>query len=119
MPSILIVDHEAHLVRRYRSELAADGYEISVVPDADAALVWLSRHSADLVILDLEVPGRRGLELMTEILQRRRDTRILVHTARPCYRDDFGSWGADAYVMKESDLSSLRSAVAMLIRKAA
>jgi DNA-binding response OmpR family regulator len=119
MSSILIVDDEKDLVRRCRAELADDGHDVSAVPDADSALEWLSRNDADLVILDLEVPGRRGLDLLTDILQRRRHTRILVHTARPCYRDDFNSWGADAYVMKSGDSSPLRSAVAMLLRKAA
>ena len=119
MSNILIVDDEHDLVRRCQAELAEDGHEVFSVPNADAALEWLLRNDTDLVILDLEVPGRRGLDLLTEILQRRRHIRILVHTARPCYRDDFNSWGADAYVMKSGEPSPLRSAVTMLLRKAA
>jgi DNA-binding response OmpR family regulator len=118
MTRILLVDDEMPFSRRCRSELIEDGHEVHAVPDARSALDWLHTHDADLVILDLEAPGSRDLDILAAILSRRRETRILVHTKLSCSRD-FGSWGADAYVQKSDDLSPLRSAVADLLRKAA
>lgn len=118
MPRILVVDAEVQLMRRCLLALEEDGHQIHAVRDAEAAFRWLEENEADLVVLDLEVPGRRGPDLLTEILSQRRNTRILVHTTRPCYRD-FGSWGADAFVMKTGDPSPLRAAVSRLLPRAA
>jgi len=118
MPRILVVDGEIPLAQRCRSELEQDGHDVHTIPDADAALGWLEANDADLVVLDLEVPGLKGRDLMTEILSHCRHTRIIVHTARACYRD-FGSWGADAFVMKTGDLAPLRATISRLLRRAA
>jgi DNA-binding response OmpR family regulator len=119
MPRVLIVEDEKNIAMLCRQELEEDGHEVATAGDAEAALRWLERNDVDVIVLDLEIPGRSGVDLLPDLLRRKRDARILIHTAYPEYKDDFATWGADAYVVKSGDLLNLRATVAGLVRKAA
>ncbi|MBI4349591.1 MAG: response regulator, partial [Elusimicrobia bacterium] len=65
---ILLVDDSDSIVRLVAPELQAGGYQVYHAEDADAAFSYLKRDSADLVLLDIELPGISGLKLL-EILK--------------------------------------------------
>ncbi|MDW7760958.1 MAG: response regulator [Acidobacteriota bacterium] len=115
MKRILLVDDEKSLGLLYEEELTKEGYAVKVVHDAESALKILDRQAFDLIITDIRMPGKDGVELITEILGRRRDIPIIINTAYQSYRDDFMTWAADAYVVKSSSLDELLKTIRDLI----
>ena len=73
---ILWVDDEVELLLPHRLVLEQRGYEVDTTPNGDDALSQLRRRSYDLVLLDQEMPGRTGTEMLREI--RGVDPRIAV-----------------------------------------
>ncbi len=66
---ILWVDDEVELLRPHLLFLQARGYHVDAISNGDDALALLKNHTYDLVLLDEQMPGRRGLEVL-EILRR-------------------------------------------------
>lgn len=73
---ILWVDDEVELLLPHRLVLEQRGYEVDTALNGDDALSCIRRHSYDLVLLDQEMPGRSGVEMLREI--RGLDSRIAV-----------------------------------------
>jgi len=95
----------------YQSELTRDGHEVVVAFDGQEALKLLDQVKPDLVVLDIRMPGIDGLETMARLLSRENTLPVILNTAYSSYRDSFLSWSADAYVIKSSDLTELKSKI--------
>ncbi len=117
MKKILIVEDEEDLCLLYREELGREGYDVTTVNDAEHALQVLGREKFDLIITDIRMPGRNGVELITEIMGLRKDIPIIINTAYQSYREDFMTWAADAYVVKSSSLDELKSKIKELVNR--
>jgi DNA-binding response OmpR family regulator len=63
------------------------------------------------------MPGRDGVELITEIMGLRKDIPIIINTAYQSYREDFMTWAADAYVVKSSSLDELKAKIKELMSR--
>jgi DNA-binding response OmpR family regulator len=87
------------------------------VYDAEQALEVLNRERFDLIITDIRMPGRDGVELITQILGLRKDIPIIINTAYQSYKEDFMTWAADAYVVKSSSLQELKSKIKELLNQ--
>jgi DNA-binding response OmpR family regulator len=111
MKKLLIVEDEEALCLLYKEELEREGYEVAAVNDAEQALKALHREHFDLIITDIRMPGRDGVELITQIMGQRKDIPIIINTAYQSYRDDFMTWAADAYVVKSASLDELKSKI--------
>jgi DNA-binding NtrC family response regulator len=61
--------------------------------------------------------GESGLQLLQKIVREKTDLPVILCTAFSCYKDDFSSWLADAYVVKSSDLTELKSEVRRILEK--
>ena len=107
MTRILVVEDELALCLLYEEELSAEGYAVECVRDADAALEALRTRAFDLIITDIRMPGKDGIELISQIMGARKDIPIIINTAYQSYKEDFMTWAADAYVKKSSDVSEL------------
>ena len=114
MPRVLIIEDEANLRLLYHLELGAAGYETTEVECGSEALAKLAHEKVDAVVLDLKLPDTEGLQLLGEIIARRRNVPIIINTAYEEFRHDFHSWGAEAFVLKSSDLSELKKALQSL-----
>ena len=112
---ILVVEDEKTLCLLYEEELSKEGYDITAVTDAEAALVKLSEQSFDLIITDIRMPGKNGIELITQIMGLRKDIPIIINSAYQSYKEDFMTWAADAYVVKSSSLDELKSKIKQLL----
>jgi DNA-binding response OmpR family regulator len=112
---ILVVEDEKTLCLLYEEELSKEGYDIIPVTDAEAALVKLSEQSFDLIITDIRMPGKNGIELITQIMGLRKDIPIIINSAYQSYKEDFMTWAADAYVVKSSSLDELKSKIKQLL----
>ena len=115
MKKILLVEDYRPLRLLYQEELEKEGYTVSTAADADSALEQALREEFDLVITEIRMPGKDGLDLMAELLARKADLRIIIYTTYECYKSDFMSWAADAYLMKSSCLLELKKTVRKLL----
>lgn len=118
MPSkrILICDDDATLRLLVRVVLE-DDYEFSEASNATEALELARRDKPDLVILDIMLAGRNGLDLLEEL---RRDPRLravpmIVMTASPEREDAALAAGADRFFMKPFEPDELKSTVEELL----
>lgn len=111
MKRLLVVEDEDALALLYKEELERDGYVVTSAGDAEKALNLLREEAFDLVVTDIRMPGRDGIELITQIMALRRDIPIIINTAFQSYKDDFMTWAADAYVVKSSSLDELKAKI--------
>ncbi len=118
---ILIVEDERDVVKLLRYNLEKEGFRVSAVTDGSLALAEMRREDADLVILDLMLPGMDGLEICRQL--RRHDkysnVPILMLTARSEEADRVVGLelGADDYVTKPFSMRELVARVRALLRR--
>ncbi|MBM3298614.1 MAG: response regulator, partial [Deltaproteobacteria bacterium] len=75
----------------------------------------VEENPPDLIVLDIQMPGMDGIELLERLLGRDKGIPIILNTAYSHYKDDFSTWGADAYVVKSSDTSKLKAEIKRLL----
>ena len=108
---ILIVDDDRSIRRTLEKFLGGEGYEVATAQDAPGAIA--AADAADLMLLDLGLPGGSGFDVLTALADRPRPPTIVVVTAR----DDMQSTvkaiqlGAYEYVVKPVDIDRLRAVV--------
>jgi DNA-binding NtrC family response regulator len=117
MARLLVVDDERDIRHLYAAELADEGYQVEAAGSASEAARILQERQFDLIVLDIQMKGESGLQLLQKIVKEKTETAVILCTAFSCYKDDFSSWLADAYVVKSSDLSELKSEIARLLEK--
>lgn len=113
---ILVIDDEQNLRLLMSEELKDLGYEVETASDADEALKKFDRTNFDLVTIDIEMPGKNGIELAGILRQKYPGLRIVLLTAYSHYKYDLSSWAADAYVVKSADLTELKETVKKLLQ---
>ena len=79
--TILVVDDDARLRNRLRAFLQREGYDVHALPGGAALRAFLNSRGADLVILDLMMPGEDGLSL-TRFLRENFNIGILILTGK-------------------------------------
>jgi two-component system response regulator (stage 0 sporulation protein F) len=115
MKKILVIDDEENIRELYREELAEMGYEVTTVPSGAQALTLMETRKFDLVTLDIRMPEMDGLETLCRMKEKNPALPVILCTAYPEYKQDFGSWSSEAYVVKSSDTSQLRETVKKLL----
>ncbi len=112
---LLVVEDEKNLCVLYKEELTKEGYHVTTVMDADAALRLVKKQKFDLIITDIRMPVKNGIDLITQIMALRKDIPIIINTAYQSYKRDFMTWAADAYIVKSASLEELKSKVKELV----
>ena len=108
MKKILVVEDQKSQRLLYHDELTEAGYDVTLAANGKEALRKLEKTKLDLVILDIIMPEMDGMEALRRIIKKQGDIPIILNTAYPKYRENFMSWGADAYVIKSADLGELK-----------
>jgi len=108
---ILIVEDDQHERMLYQEDFADHGYEVRLAQDADSALAQIKEKRPDLVVLDINMPGKDGLDLLREIMDLDNKLPVVLNTAYSEYQQNFMSWSAYAYVVKSSDTTELLETV--------
>jgi DNA-binding response OmpR family regulator len=118
--TILVVEDEMKIARLVRDYLRSAGFEVLVAGDGEAALASARATKPDLVVLDLGLPGRDGLEVTREI-RRASSTPIVILTARGDEADRVVGLelGADDYVVKPFSPKELVARVRAVLRRTA
>jgi CheY-like chemotaxis protein len=115
MKHILVVDDEQHICELYQSELEDEGYKVTVAHSGIEALRSIEANPPDLVVLDIQMPGMDGIETLERLVGSDKGIPIILNTAYSHYKEDFTTWGADAYVVKSSDTSKLKAEIKRLL----
>jgi len=116
---ILLVEDEPGLVLTISDLLSAEGYEVHAASDGEAALAKAAAREFDLVILDIMLPKKTGLDVCRELRQRGIDSAILMLTAKNQIVDRVVGLklGADDYLAKPFDPAELLARVEALLRR--
>src|SRR5579884_1547316 len=78
---ILVVDDEADIRESLETLLTLEGYDIDMAPNATEGLKKIEGGSYDLVLLDLMMPDRSGMEVLEDVRERDKETPIFMITA--------------------------------------
>src|SRR6267154_1364153 len=110
---ILLVEGEPGLVLTISDLLVAEGYEVHAASDGEAALAKAAAREFDVVILDVMLPKKTGLDVCRELRQRGIDSAILMLTAKNQIVDRVVGLklGADDYLAKPFDPAELLARV--------
>lgn len=116
---ILLVEDDAQLGAAIQRALERLSYTVSWLRDGRSALTAMRDRTADLVLLDLGLPGRDGIEVLVEARRSHVDTPVLVMTARDglTARVDGLDAGADDYLTKPFHVEELAARIRSLTRR--
>jgi two-component system, OmpR family, KDP operon response regulator KdpE len=116
---ILVIDDESQITRVLRAALAAQGYDVRTANDPEEGLRLFRDWPPDLVITDLMMPGKSGVEV-TRLIRSRSVTPILVLSVREHERSKVEALdaGADDYVTKPFSIQELLARVRAHLRRA-
>ncbi len=116
---ILVVEDEAHLAKGLKFNLTREGYDVELAGDGDCALEGYRTGSFDMMILDLMLPKRGGLEVVRAIRQSDVRFPVLMLTARSADEDRASGLeaGADDYLTKPFHLPELLLRVKGILRR--
>ncbi|RDI98665.1 response regulator [Dyella solisilvae] len=116
---ILLVEDDAQLGAALQRALERLSYTVSWLRDGRTALNAIRDRTADLILLDLGLPGRDGIEVLTETRRAHIDTPVLVMTARDTLaaRVDGLDAGADDYLIKPFHVEELAARIRSLSRR--
>jgi putative two-component system response regulator len=116
---ILIIDDEPMIRCLLRTKLSKQGYRCEEAGNATEALNKMNTYSADLIMLDLKMPGKSGMELLSEIKTNYPDIAVIMATAVTeanlaiqCMR-----LGADDYITKPFNLDEVVLSVEKTLEK--
>jgi two-component system, OmpR family, response regulator len=118
---ILLVEDDAMIGEAVLDALRAEHYAVDWVRDGAMADTALRTESYDLVLLDLGLPRRDGLDVLRSLRSRGAHVPVLVATARDAVGDRIAGLdaGADDYVVKPYDTDELLARIRALIRRSA
>ncbi len=116
---ILVVEDERKLAQVLGSALQAEHYDVTVTRTGDDGFSRAHAEVFDLVVLDLMLPGRNGLEILQTLRQRHIETPVLILTARDGVDDRVLGLdlGADDYLVKPFALPELLARIRALLRR--
>jgi DNA-binding response OmpR family regulator len=121
MSKLLVVEDEIHIASGLRFNLEADGHEVLVVDNGEAALDVIAKHPArvDLVVLDVMLPGIDGFSVASQMRAHGWLIPILMLTARGRAEDVLRGFeaGADDYLPKPFELTILVARINALLRR--
>ena len=106
MPKILVVEDDELLREAYEHKLRTSGFDVATVSDGDAAMSASEEHRPDLIVLDLVMTKRSGLEFLDDLAlaadEKLRRTPVIVMTnvTQPGYVEKIKAHGVREYLVK-------------------
>lgn len=120
-PVVLLVDDEPDTVRLVRKILQADGCQVLEAADGESALALYHQSHPDLILLDIILPRRDGLDILRELRQNDPNTGVIMVSALTSERMTIDAMlaGADDYISKPFPLREMRVRIRQVLDKTA
>jgi DNA-binding response OmpR family regulator len=116
---VLVVEDEQKVAEALRDGLQEEHYEVVVERTGEGAFFRVNTENYDVILLDLTLPGRDGIEILRALRQRGLKTPVLVLTARDTLQDRVTGLdsGADDYLVKPFAFAELLARIRALARR--
>ena len=116
---VLVVEDDPMIGEGVRAALRQDAFAVDWTRDGKSADLGLQNERYDIVLLDLGLPGRDGIEVLRAMRARKDRTPVLILTARDAVQERVRGLdaGADDYLVKPFDLSELTARMRSLMRR--
>jgi heavy metal response regulator len=116
---ILVVEDEKKVASFIKKGLQQEGYAVDAVHDGQDALQSATSFDYDLIILDLMLPKRLGLDVLRELRTKKPNLPVLVLTAKGALEDKVAGLdaGADDYLIKPFAFAELSARIRALLRR--
>lgn len=116
---ILIVEDEKDLCDAIAEGLQIDGYAVDKSYDGQEAFALILTESYDLVVLDLNLPGMDGMDILQEVRKQNWEIKIIILSARSTVCDKICGLdeGANDYLAKPFDFAELEARIRSLLRR--
>ena len=116
---LLIVEDEKQICDMVAKSLYAAGYEVDTCYDGMEALEYILAENYDLIVLDLNLPGIDGMDILRELRQSNEETKVLILSARGQIVDKVEGLdaGANDYMEKPFHLQELEARIRSLTRR--
>ncbi len=116
---VLVIEDDVRLVEELRNQLQKNGYVVDISADGIDGAFLIREISFDVIILDLGLPQKPGLEVLREMRAEQIDTPVLILTARDSWQErvDGLKAGADDYLGKPFVMEELMARLEALVRR--
>lgn len=116
---ILVVEDEIELCESIAEGLRMDGYAVDTCNDGEEALELVAYENFDLIVLNLNLPGADGMEILENLRKHNEEVKVLILSAR-CYVEDRVAgldMGANDYLTKPFHFEELEARIRNLLRR--
>ena len=119
MKKILVIEDDVKIAQSLKQGLETEGYDVMTAVTGEDGFFLISTENFDVVVLDLMLPGRSGLEILEALRRRDSQTLVLILSARDELEDRIIGLdsGADDYMVKPFAISELLARVRVLLRR--
>jgi DNA-binding response OmpR family regulator len=119
MPRLLVIEDERKVLRSLERGLQSEGYEVATAATGEQGYERARTETFDCLVLDLMLPGRDGLEVLSDLRRAGKKTPVLVLTARDAVEDRVLGLdsGADDYLVKPFAFAELLARLRALLRR--
>ncbi|MGE4267747.1 MAG: response regulator [Deferribacterales bacterium] len=107
MKKILIIDDEEHIRDHYQNLLTEKGFKVDTAENGTVGLEMFRAGEYDLVLLDVNMPDRSGLEVLKDIKSVKEGQVVFLLTAYEEYKRNFASLYAEEYFTKDKKIEIL------------
>ena len=116
---VLVVEDEAKIAEAIRQGLLEQGYQVALAVNGEEGFFRAQSETFDLLILDLMLPGRDGIEILSALRKQGMETPVLILTARDTVEDRVLGLdrGADDYLIKPFAFPELLARIRALLRR--
>src|SRR5258706_4886407 len=116
---ILVIEDEKKIAKALREGLEAEHYEVSIADTGEEGFFLASQGSFDLILLDLMLPGRDGMDVLSTLRKRGIQTPVFVLTVKNTLKDRVLGLdqGADDYLVKPFAIPELLARIRALLRR--